>query len=148
MSFIENLCSFIDKKICDYAFYDIDDKIEQLDKSSIYPISEYQAFQIANQNRNLKTDYKKNSGKYIVDLDFSDFKIKLVDGDNKQKYWLVKITEGDFTEAPPFHDYDADDRMLFYTTVSRRGYFDKKDLKKLQCLIDVNTGEYIYYPKT
>ena len=85
MSFIENLCSFIDKKICDYAFYDIDDKIEQLDKSSIYPISEYQAFQIANQNRNLKTDYKKNSGKYIVDLDFSDFKIKLVDGDNKQK---------------------------------------------------------------
>lgn len=147
MSFIENLCSFIDKKICDYAFYDIDDKIEQLDKSSIYPISEYQAFQIANQNRNLKTDYKKNSGKYIVDLDFSDFKIKLVDGDNKQKYWLVTITEGDFTEAPPFHDYDADDRMLFYTTVSRRGYFDKKDLKKLQCLIDVNTGEYIYYPK-
>lgn len=148
MSFVENLHNFIEKKLYDGVFYNIEDKIEQLDKSNIYPISQYQAFQIANKNCNLKTDYKKNADKCIVSLDFSDFKIDLINSNNKKKYWLIKITEGDYKYVTPYYDEeDDDDDILFRSDVSAHRFLDKKDLKKLQCLIDVNTGEYIYYPK-
>ena len=54
------------------------DKIEQLPKESYFPISQYQAFKIAEQNENLKSDYFRNADKYISYLDFTDCQIELL----------------------------------------------------------------------
>lgn len=114
-------------------------KIDKLDKTSEYPISPYQAFKIAEQNNNLKSDYFRNASKYISYLNFSNCKVDLIDGDNGRKYWFVKITEGEYSTISTSEDD-------FYTTFVD-GYLGKDDFEMLQCLIDVNTGEYIYYPK-
>lgn len=113
--------------------------IDKLDKTSIYPISPYQAFKIAEQSNNLKSDYFRNASKYISYLDFSDCKVELVDGDNGKKYWFVKITEGEFSSISTSEDD--------FSTTFVDGTLGKDDFKLLQCLIDVNTGDYIYYPK-
>lgn len=114
-------------------------KIDKLDKTSEYPISPYQAFKIAEQNNNLKSDYFRNTCKYISYLDFSNCKVDLVDGDNGRKYWFVKITEGEFSSISTSEDDSS--------TIFSDGKLGNDDFKLLQCLIDVNTGEYIYYPK-
>lgn len=114
-------------------------KIDKLDKTSEYPISPYHAFKIAEQSNNLKSDYFRNAGRFISYLDFSNCKVELVDGDNGRKYWFVKITEGEFSSISTSEDD--------FSTTFVDGTLGKDDFKMLQCLIDVNTGEYIYYPK-
>ena len=118
------------------------DPIEKLNKNSKYPISEYQAFQIANENQNLKTDYYRNSDKRITYLNFTNCKIKLLTK-SKKKYWHIKITEGKVS----WIDYDEENTDEFPEPIFCDGFLIKEDFKKLQCLIDVNTGEYIYYSK-
>lgn len=116
--------------------------IEKLDKTNIYPISQYQAFQIANENQNLKTDYYRNSDKRITYLDFTNCKVKLVTK-SKKKYWHIRITAGKVSWV----EFDEDNIDEFPEPIFCDGFLIKKDFKKLQCLIDVNTGEYIYYSK-
>lgn len=118
------------------------DPIEKLNKNSKYPISEYQAFQIANENQNLKTDYYRNSDKKITYLDFTNCNVKLVTK-SKKKYWHIKITDGKVSWIE-FNEKNTDE---FTEPIFCDGFLIKKDFKKLQCLIDVNTGEYIYYSK-
>lgn len=113
--------------------------IDKLDKTSQYPISPYQAFKIAELNNNLKSDYFRTACKYISYLDFTNCNVDLVDGNNGSKYWFVKITEAKFSSI----SISEDD----FSTTCCDGKLGKNDLKNLQCLIDVNTGEYIYYPK-
>lgn len=117
----------------------LDKPEKKLAKTSEYFISPYEAFKIAEKKYNLKTDFFRIADGYISYLDFTDCNVELVDGDNGKKYWLVKITESKFSSI----NSSEDD---FSTTFSD-GYINKNDLKKLQCLIDVNTGEYIYYPE-
>ena len=113
------------------------DKIEQLPKESYFPISQYQAFKIAEQNENLKSDYFRNADKYISYLDFTDCQIELLKLNDKQ-YWLIKITDGEVSSI-----YTDE----FGNSTFTDGTFGEEPLKKLQCLVDVNTGEYIYYPE-
>lgn len=113
------------------------DKIEQLPKESEFPISQYQAFKIAERNENLKSDFFRNADEYISYLDFTDCKIELLKLNDKQ-YWHIKITNGDVSSI-----YTDE----FGNSTFTDGTFGEESLKKLQCLVDVNTGEYIYYPE-
>ncbi len=145
MSFIKRFCKFLrfkkSEEYTDKSEYGLfTNKIELLKKNSIYPISPYQAFKIAEENHNLKSDYFRNADKFISYLDFTDCKIDLVDGSNENKYWLIQVTEGKFSSISSSDDDDL-------TTTYIDGFLTKKDFKLLRCLIDVNTGEYIYYPK-
>lgn len=113
------------------------DKTQKLPQTSEYRISPYEAFQIASKNENLKTDYFKRASEFISYLDFTDCKYELVDGDNGKKYWLIRITEGDISSI-------YTDENLNSTFAD--GNLTEEDSPKLQCLIDVETGEYIYFP--
>lgn len=119
------------------------DHTEKLDKSHEYPISKYEAFQIANQNGNLKTDFYKHTSERITYLYFSNCKIDLLKRNNK-KYWHIKITDGDMSWITSKEDDDAD---VFSNLTFCDGTFSKEDFDKLQCLVDVETGKYIYFQK-
>lgn len=117
----------------DTDYYSFESNIDKLEKKSQYPISPYQAFKIAEQDNNLKTNFFRLDSRYISYLGFDDCKVELVDGDNNRKYYLVNITKGEISWLDDDTFYD--------------GIFCDNDFDLLQCLIDVETGEYIYYPK-
>ena len=100
-----------------------------------FNISKSDAFYIANQNENLKTDYYRRRKGNITYIGFNDKSIKLVSLNNK-KYWQIQILDGEVSGI----DYNGEYETCW------DGFFSKSDLKKLRCLIDVDTGEYIYYP--
>lgn len=114
------------------------DKTESLPKDSPYLFSPYQAFKIAAENHHLKSDYCKRTFKNISYLDFTDCDVDLVDADNGRKYWLVQITRGRFSTIT----ITDDDETIFSD-----GSLSKDDFRILRCLIDVNTGDYTYYPE-
>ena len=114
-----------------------EDNIENLPKDSEYYISPYHAFQIADKPCNLKSDFCRRYNYSYSYLDFVNCNIELVDADNQRKYWLVSITAAKQSKITVTED----------TTIFSDGILLKDDLKKLQCLIDVNTGEYFYYPE-
>ncbi len=102
-------------------------------KTKKYNISKEEAFNIASENRNLKTDFVKNSNrKNVTFLTFGDKEIKLVNIKNK-KYWQIQILDGEISQM--YNDSFFD------------GFIKKEETKYLRCLVDANTGEYIYYPK-
>ena len=111
-------------------------KEQKRDNPYGFKISKSQAFKIANANENLKTDYYKRSKKNITYLGFDekDIKLKTLKG---KKYWQIQILSGEVSSVEYGENY----------TNNLDGFFNKEDLKKLRCLIDVETGEYIYYPK-
>ena len=108
----------------DTDYYSFENNIDKLEKTSQYTISPYQAF---------KTNFFRLDSRYISYLSFDDCKVELVDGDNNRKYYLVKILKGEISWL---------DDTTFYD-----GILCDNDFDLLQCLIDVETGEYIYYPK-
>lgn len=112
---------------------------EQTDDDSSFKIKKSQAFDIADLDNNLKKDYYKNTkreGK--VELLFNDNRVNLIKLDGRN-YWCVQILDADLyglqLEDSSLDD-DDDDANLFTT----------EDMKILRCLIDVETGEYVYYP--
>lgn len=139
MSFIHKFFEFFNRNNDDLYDDCFTNNIENLDRNSEYYISPYQAFKIAEQSNHLKSDFFRNTNQYISYLDFTDCNVELVDGDNGKKYWLVKITKGKFSSI----SYNEDDD----STIFSDGRLGKDDFNLLQCLIDVNTGEYIFYPK-
>ena len=124
----------IDKKIPDDIIinnrYDLQGK--SMD-SYHYPISQKEAFQIANRDENLKTDFCKNKKENITYLFFEKARVCPVELLGNI-FWHVQILSGEISgmEVTDQYDYHWD------------GNFSKKDLKLLQCYIDVNTGEYFY----
>ena len=111
-----------------------DENIED-DNPYNFNISKSDAFYIANKNENLKTDYYRRRKGNITYIGFNDKSIKLVSLNNK-KYWQIQILDGEVSGI----DYDGKYETCW------DGFFGKSDLKKLSCLIDVDTGEYSYYP--
>ena len=102
-------------------------------KTKKYNISKEEAFNIASESRNLKTDFVKNSNrKNVTFLTFGDKEIKLVNIKNK-KYWQIQILDGEISQM--------------YNDTFFDGFIKKEETKYLRCLVDANTGEYIYYPK-
>lgn len=111
-----------------------DENIED-DNPYNFNISKSDAFYIANQNENLKTDYYRRRKGNITYIGFNEKSIKLVSL-NKKIYWQIQILDGEVSGI----DYNGEYETCW------DGFFSKSDLKKLRCLIDVDTGEYIYYP--
>lgn len=111
-------------------------KIEKDEKYNL-PISKRKAYEIAQKNENLKTDYFRKSGRgYLSYISFIDEEIELVEINNK-KYWQIQILGGNVSGIE-----DTEDGGTRYWD----GFFGEDDLRKLRCLIDTETGEYIYYP--
>lgn len=107
-----------------------------LDDSNTYPISELKAFNIANMAENLKTDFYKRDKRNISYIYFSNCNINLIDYNNG-KYWYIQITNGDLS----WIEYKKNDTRYC------DGPLLKKDLAKLKCLVNSDTGEYIYHTK-
>lgn len=86
---------------------------------------------------NLKNDFWRNSNrKGISYLGFTESNIELVLYQEKL-YWKVNILDGEVSQiiCRRYGDEFLD------------GFFTKKELKTLCCLIDTETGEYIYFPE-
>jgi len=114
--------------------------IDKLDNSDKYPISEYKAFEIASEKRNLKNDYYKRDSRCITYIGFTDCTVDMITHNN-ENFWHVKITRGDVSWVEN-DDPDDDFNQTFCD-----GHFIEDDFEKLQCLVNINTGEYIYFPE-
>ncbi len=111
-------------------------KLKEEDAKYNFPILRSKALEIANRDENLKTDYCRNTSRGNISyICFTDKKIEVVEIGNK-KYWQIQILSGDVSgmEVNRNGSYNWD------------GWLGDKDLNLLRCLVDVETGEYIYYP--
>ncbi len=93
-----------------------------------YPISEDEALDIANDK--LTKVYMKDWNEGIPTYVSLFLNIDNVITKNNRKYYHIKCTGGDISGADRYTLWD--------------GEVSKEEAKKLQCLIDVNTGKYIY----
>ena len=112
-------------------------RIEEEDSKYPYPIKKSKAEEIANRDDTLKTDFCRNSNrKSVTYLSFNDTSLEVIEKDGK-KYWQYQVTEGDISwiEFGKHGNTFCD------------GWLGGDDFKWLRCLIDVETGEYIYYPQ-
>lgn len=114
-------------------FTDAPDNIDEIAKED-YPISITKALIIANKIENLKTDYarvyQERYHKVVGFLKFTDKEVELVEINNR-KYWKIQVTDGEISSRAQGCFFD--------------GRLGKSGL--LVCLVDVETGEYIYYPQ-
>ena len=111
-----------------------DDKKE--DDNYAYPILRSIAISIARKNNTLKTDFCRNSNrKGITYLGFNKYSIDVIEIKNKT-YWIFQVLDGEISWIEYQNKRET----------SCDGNFTEDDLKYLRCLIDVNNGEYIYYP--
>lgn len=107
------------------------------DNKYSYPIKRSQAKEIANSSATLKSDFCANSQRNGISyLGFSTYSINIIEKDSK-KYWQYEVLSGDISwiEHSKYGETYCD------------GCFSENDLELLRCLIDVETGDYIYYPK-
>lgn len=101
-----------------------------------YPIKKSMAIEIARAPSTLKTDFCRNSNRSRVTyLGFNSSKVSVIEKDGR-KYFQYQVLDGDISWID-----DSD-----YGTTYCDGFFTSDDLKYLRCLIDVETGDYIYYP--
>ena len=112
------------------------EKLKEEDAKYNFPILRSKALEIANRDENLKTDYCRNTSRGNISYIWNKKKkIEVVEIENK-KYWQIQILSGDVSgmEVNRNGSYNWD------------GWLGDKDLNLLRCLVDVETGEYIYYP--
>ena len=113
------------------------EKEHEEDAKYNFPIKTSSARFIANKSETLKTDFCRNSNrKGISFLGFYEDAIELVEVNGK-KYWQYRVLKGDISWIE--HN---DDGNTFCD-----GWLTDEDFKYLRCLIDVETGDYIYYPE-
>ena len=111
-------------------------QIEEEDSKYPFPIKKSEAKYIAKRDYTLKTDFCRNTKrKSISFLGFDDADIDVVEIDGK-KYWQYQVTRGDISWIN-FH---------IIGTEYCDGPLVEKDFELLRCLIDVENGDYIYYP--
>ena len=93
--------------------------------------------------RNLGRDFLRNFGPNYY-LYFEKMTLSTVIK-RKREYWLVQVVR---CRAEGAYSYKVRDGFRFITADwDVDGDLDEKELKKLRCLVDKKTGEYIYYPK-
>ncbi len=117
-------------------FEDEPKNIDELNQHE-YKISVRKALNIANKDETLKTDlfkkYKQEKQEFITYLEFRDKKIDYIEL-NGRGYWQIQVTSGEIAGRGGKED------------LRWHGRIDEETSKLLRCLIDVETGEYIYYP--
>lgn len=113
-----------------------DDEKEKEDGKYPYPISKTLAIKIAEENYTLKEDFLKiiNSNE-ISFVHFYDYTTDVIEKDGR-KYWQIQANKGKY----------------FWVELKRKHANHKErelnadDFRLLRCLIDVENGDYIYYP--
>lgn len=101
-----------------------------------FPIKRSTAINIAQKNNTLKTDFCRNSNrKGISFLGFDNYTIDVIEK-NEKKYWKFQVLSGDIS----WIEYDRNSETYC------DGMLEKDDLKFLRCLINVESGDYIYFP--
>lgn len=105
--------------------------IQKMDETDIYPVSKREAVMIAGQSKNLKSDFCRQDDRNIGYIGFNSQDIELKEYNN-EKYWHIKVKDADIS----WYDTDSDEYC--------DGFAQEDDLKKLQCLVNVQTGKYIY----
>lgn len=113
-------------------------KIDNIDDSE-YKISKQEAFRIANLNQNLKTDFKHNIEEHITYLSFKKYDANIITI-NSKKYWQIKVHDAEFGAI----ETDSSGTTFLDGEYTKEASPDK--INKLSCLVDVDTGEYKYYP--
>lgn len=131
-SFEDDECEFT------FDFDDYGETIKNIDDSQ-YKISQKEAFEIANLNRNLKSDFVRNVEDCITYLAFKKYATDITTINGK-KYWNVRVLEADYSTI------EEDGFGTKFSDGTYREKYSKEKLDKLSCLIDVETGEYKYYP--
>lgn len=120
------------------TFLKTKEEIEKEGEKYPFPIKKRMAIDIARQSNTLKTDFCRNSNRECVSfLGFFNYDINLIEKDGK-KYWQYEVFDGDIS----WIEYDKKERETYCD-----GKLSSDDLKYLRCLIDTETGEYIYYPE-
>lgn len=129
MNLLKKLISKVNKDyLSDANFDDFLSFEETLDRSSKYPISQYEAFNIAKNY--LKNDFVKRESRRITYLSFESGIIKL----NKDySSWDIRINKG-------LISWDEDGTLC-------DGFLVKDDFKKLHCLVSTQDGTYKYLDK-
>ena len=131
--FKKNECVFPMDVEDEEDFFDSD--MEEKDKEYNFPILRSQAIRIANQNENLKTDFCRQYKGFVSFLGFDKKKMEVIEKEGR-KYWQIQVLAGEISginQRSKGEEYWD-------------GFLSESDLGKLRCLIDVETGEYIYYP--
>ena len=106
------------------------------DEKYPYPIKKSMAEEIARKSQTLKTDFCRNSNRECITfLGFGDYSLDIIEKEGK-KYWQYQVFNGDISWV------EFSEKNETYCD----GNFSSEDLKYLRCLIDVETGDYIYYP--
>lgn len=101
-----------------------------------FPIKRSMAINIAQKNNTLKTDFCRNSDrKGISFLGFDNYTIDVIEK-NEKKYWQFQVLSGDIS----WMDFEKNE------TIYCDGKLVEDDFKFLRCLIDTESGDYIYYP--
>ena len=112
-------------------------QIEAEDAKYPYPIKKSQVEEIADKGDRLKSDFCKTTGrKGITYLSFEDGETSLIEKEGK-KYWQYQVTKGDISWI----------EFSKHGNTFCDGILVDNDFKLLRCLIDVETGEYSYFPE-
>lgn len=109
---------------------------EEDEKECSLPVSERDAVKIAEADENLRSDFAKNSPDSPTSYSIRSETVNTAIKDGKE-YWLVQVTECMFGGC-----YEVDGEECYYD-----GYFNEEQLDNLRCLIEKETGAYIYYPR-
>ena len=112
------------------------EKLAEEDAKYDFPIKKSQVAMIAKKSNTLKTDFCRNSDRDGISyLSFNDYKTDLIELQNK-KYWQFQVYSGDIS-------WISNEKNQ---TTYNDGCLSDDDLNFLRCLVDTETGDYIYYP--
>ena len=112
------------------------EKEAEEDSKYNFPIKRSMAINIAQKNNTLKTDFCSNSDrKGISFLGFDNYTIDVIEK-NEKNYWQFQVISGDIS----WMNFEKNG------TIYCDGKLVDDDFKFLRCLIDAESGDYIYYP--
>ena len=114
------------------------EEIEEENRKYPYKINKKLAIEIANKDYTLKNDFLKNTNQNEISyVTFYDYITDIVER-NKKKYWQIQVNKGKYTWV------EINKKRVKHNERE----LNEDDFKILRCLIDVQNGDYIYYPNT
>ena len=105
-----------------------------------FRINKKMALRIALKTRNLLNSFCDITDNHYFSLEVFEKQVDYIEIEDK-KYWLVQITKGMLHSVETHVVYDSfDDINKFF-----KKEIDDNDRKYLKCLVNVDTGKYIYF---
>ena len=122
-----------DVDINDACYIEEDDKYH-------FRINKKMALRIALKTRNLLNSFCDITDNHYFSLEVFEKNVDYIEIEDK-RYWLVQIVSGKLHSVESYVVYDSfDDNNEFFEKE-----IDDNDRKYLKCLVNVDTGEYIYF---